>query len=182
MLTCEQTRERLDDLLDDGQKPGGEIATHLKTCDDCREHYQSLQELETRLRGAARFHAAELPREAPGRALAAIEARKPRRVNFWFYGLSAVCLLAIAVGIRVGTTMVPPKPSRVFATTSVRGPVPPIQKQPTERTASQDLKALLLASPDRALKNEGQKLLSDVQNVKSFLIRSVAVSNPDERG
>jgi anti-sigma factor RsiW len=179
MLTCEQTRERLDDLLDDGQRPGGEIATHLKTCDECREHYLSLQELETRLRGAARSHAAEIPREAPRRALAAIEARKPRRVNFWFYGLSAACLLALALALSSHFAPKPPAISQLV-------PALPVKKiaQPTvvtEEAAPQDLKALL-ASPDRALKNEGQKLLSDVQNVKSFLIRCVAVSNPDERG
>ena len=180
MLTCEQARERLDDLLDDGEKPSGDIASHLKTCDECREHFQSLKELETRLRGTARFHAAELPREAPRRALAEIEARKPRRVNFWFYGLSAACLLALAFAI--GSHFAPPP--RVVAP----APTPIIKmKQKTElamvdtRPEAPALK-VILTEPDRALKSEGQKLLTDVKSVQSFLIRCVAVSNPDDRG
>ena len=181
MLTCEQTREQLDDMLDEGEKPAGEIAAHLKTCDDCREHFQSLKELETRLRGAARFHAAELPREAPRRALAEIEARKPRRVNFWFYGLSAACLLALALAI--GAHFVPQPPVMVGPIS----PAPPMKKMAQKTlvaVAEQEPQALkvILTEPDRALKSEGQKLLTDVKSVQSFLIRCVAVSNPDDRG
>lgn len=180
MLTCEQTRDQIDEILDEGQTPGGEIAAHLKSCADCREHLDALQALETRLRSAARSLAAELPREAPGRALAAIEARKPRRVNFWFYGLSAACLLALALTLVAHFAQQPPD----VANSGQPAPPPQMKKMVERAVAETEPPALkaILAAPDRALKNEGEKLLGDVQNVKSFLIRCVAVSKPGARG
>ena len=177
MITCEHASEEIDGVLDENIAPGEELNAHLKECMACQQHYESLVRLEVRLRTAANSYSEVLPGNGSSLALRIITERNLRRKRSRIYWLGAACVLIGCAGIAMYLSIESSRPAGPPLTAR-----PDVLEKPLAEQAGAAPLNTILATPDKALKNEGEKLMKDVQAVEFFLLRCLPGNEPEKNG
>lgn len=185
-MNCQRALEQIDIILDDGENPGADLYAHLSTCAECRRKFDSYKRIENKLRSAA---VRPVVRETPAAGLKVIE-RRTWRIRTLGLVAAACVMLACAIAAYVAHSQ--PSPQKIVKNeTPIVLPVPkPTEVKVPEKSLADKSPApapaptleKILSVPQDAFKSEGEKMLSDMRAIESFLLRCLPVASRDNRG